>query len=54
MPLNAYPPTCDAESFDLKLKAAKECSLVDFAFYGGIVPGNVDRLEELADRGVVG
>jgi allantoinase len=54
MPLNAYPPTCDAESFDLKLKAAKECSLVDFAFYGGIVPGNVDRLEELADRGVAG
>lgn len=54
MPLNAYPPTCDAECFDLKLKAAKECSLVDFAFYGGIVPGNVDRLEELAERGVAG
>ena len=23
MPLNAHPPTCDAESFDLKLAAAK-------------------------------
>jgi allantoinase len=54
MPLNAYPPTCDAESFDVKLKAAKESSLVDFALWGGIVPGNIDRLEELAERGVAG
>lgn len=54
MPLNAYPPTCDAESFDLKLVAAKASSLVDFAFYGGLVPGNLEHLEELAERGVAG
>lgn len=54
MPLNAYPPTCDAESFDLKLAAAEARSLVDFAFWGGLVPGNVERLDELAERGVVG
>ena len=54
MPLNAYPPTCDAESFDLKLAAAKASSLVDFAFYGGLVPGNLEHLEELAERGVAG
>src|SRR5215216_2463484 len=30
MPLNAYPPTTDAESFDLKLEAAEASSLVDF------------------------
>jgi allantoinase len=54
MPLNAHPPTIDAESFDLKLKAAEASSLVDFAFWGGLVPGNVDRMEELATRGVIG
>jgi allantoinase len=31
MPLNAYPPTTNAESFDLKLAAAEASSLVDFA-----------------------
>src|SRR6516225_3142807 len=54
MPLNAHPPTIDRESFRLKLEAAQARSLVDFAFWGGLVPGNLDRLEELADCGVVG
>lgn len=54
MPLNASPPTIDGPSFDLKLAAARQSSLVDFAFWGGIVPGNLDRLPELAERGVVG
>jgi allantoinase len=54
MPLNAHPPTIDPESFDLKLRAAEASSLVDFAFWGGIVPGNADRLEELSACGVVG
>jgi allantoinase len=54
MPLNAYPPTCDGESFDLKLAAAKASSLVDFALWGGIQPDNFDQLEELAERGVAG
>ncbi len=54
MPLNAHPPTLDATSFDLKLAAAQSSSLVDFAFWGGLVPGNVPNMEELADRGVIG
>jgi allantoinase len=54
MPLNAHPPTCDACSFDEKLIAAGEKSVTDFAFWGGLVPGNVNKLEELAERGVVG
>ena len=54
MPLNAHPPTIDAESFNLKLAAAKKSSLVDFAFWGGLVPGNLDKLDELADCGVIG
>ena len=54
MPLNAYPPTLDAASFDRKLEAAQASSLVDFAFFGGLVPGNVECLEPLAERGVAG
>ena len=54
MPLNASPPTLDVESFDLKLKAAQSSSLVDFGLWGGLVPGNLEHLDELADRGVVG
>jgi len=54
MPLNAHPPTLDAESFDQKLSAAEGKSFADFAFWGGLVPGNLDHLEELGDRGVIG
>ena len=54
MPLNAHPPTCDAQSLDLKVAAAEASSLVDFALWGGLIPGNVGRLDELAQRGVVG
>jgi len=54
MPLNSSPPTIDAESLRLKLAEAEKKSLTDFALWGGLVPGNLDRLGELADRGVVG
>ena len=29
-------------------------SCVDYGLWGGLVPGNLDRLEELAERGVIG
>lgn len=54
MPLNAYPPTNDGAAFDEKRALAEASSLVDFAFYGGLVPGNLDDMDELAERGVVG
>ena len=54
MPLNNLPVTTDGPAFDLKLEAAKRSSLVDFGFWGGLVPGNLDRLAELADRGAIG
>jgi allantoinase len=54
MPLNALPPTIDGPAFDAKRAAAERAALVDFALWGGLVPHNVDRLEELAARGVVG
>ena len=54
MPLNAHPPTIDARSFDAKLAAAQRSSLIDFALWGGIVPGNLGNLDELAKQGVIG
>jgi allantoinase len=52
MPLNAHPPTVDAEAFDAKVAAARASAHVDFALWGGLIPGA--KLEELAERGVVG
>jgi allantoinase len=54
MPLNSLPPTIDAAAFALKLAAARRSSRVDFALWGGLVPGNADRLEELRDAGAIG
>jgi allantoinase len=54
MPLNAHPPTLDAESFDLKRRAAEASSVVDFALWGGLTPVNLDKMRELGERGVIG
>jgi allantoinase len=54
MPLNSSPPTLDGPAFDLKLAAARASSYMDFALWGGLTPTNLDKLEELAERGVVG
>jgi allantoinase len=54
MPLNSTPCTVNAEAFDRKRAALEESSITDFALWGGLIPGNVPELAELADRGVVG
>jgi len=54
MPLNNLPVTTDANAFDLKLEAATRSSVVDFGLWAGLVPGNVDRISELVERGVAG
>ncbi len=54
MPLNSSPPTLDVESFDRKLAACNGRAFADFALWGGLTPDNVDQLEALAGRGVVG
>jgi allantoinase len=54
MPLNAIPPTLDAASFAAKAEAARGVARVDVALWGGLVPGDVDRLDELAAAGAVG
>jgi allantoinase len=54
MPLNSLPPTLDGAGFDAKVAAADGALHVDIGLWGGLVPGDPDRLDELADRGVLG
>ena len=54
MPLNSTPPVIDAAAFDAKRTAAERESVVDFGIWGGIVPGNLEQLEALRERGVIG
>ena len=53
MPLNNDPPTLDGASLALKAEAVAGNSIVDYGLWGGVVPGNLDRLGELRDGGVV-
>jgi allantoinase len=54
MPLNSTPCTVDAAAFDRKRAALAQSSITDFALWGGLIPGNITEMAELADRGVVG
>ncbi|AET70778.1 allantoinase [Desulfosporosinus orientis DSM 765] len=54
MPLNCSPCTLDAKNLKAKLAVAEKDSLVDYGFWGGLTPKNLDNLEELAECGVIG
>ncbi|MCM3389185.1 allantoinase AllB [Ureibacillus chungkukjangi] len=54
MPLNSNPPTIDVPSLELKEQLSAEKSIVDYRFWGGLVPENISELESLAERGVIG
>ncbi|HVU15597.1 MAG TPA: allantoinase AllB [Candidatus Didemnitutus sp.] len=53
MPLNSLPPVLDAASFAEKKALAEKKSVTDFSLWGGLVPGNLDRLGELRDAGAI-
>ena len=42
------------DEFDRKRAALEAASITDFALWGGLVPGIVGEMAELAERGVVG
>ncbi|MCI3923730.1 allantoinase AllB [Paenibacillus sp. TRM 82003] len=54
MPLNGNPPTVTPEALDAKAALADGSSAVDYAFWGGLVPGKLDALEPMHALGVVG
>ena len=54
MPLNSEPPVLDAARLREKRALAEEKSCTDFALWGGLVPGNLDKLAGLRDAGAIG
>ena len=60
MPCTSIPPVISGENFDYKLGIVKPKAYVDFAFWGGVTPEQVESgeykksLKELKDRGIVG
>jgi allantoinase len=54
MPLNSSPVTITAEAFQQKLDATKGKLYCNCGFWGGVVPGNLDKLDELIKSGVLG
>ncbi len=60
MPCTSIPPVTTGQNFDYKLSIVKPKAYVDFAFWGGVTPQQVESgeykksLRELKDRGIVG
>lgn len=54
MPLNNLPVTTTVEAFDLKLEAMRRSARVDYGLWAGLVPGNLDQLAPLVERGAMG
>ena len=54
MPLNSTPCTVNAQEFDRKRAALEASSITDFGLWGGLVPGSIPDMAEMAERGVVG
>lgn len=54
MPLNSSPVTTTFDSFDQKIQSAENKLYADSGFYGGLIPGNAEKLEPLIKRGVLG
>lgn len=54
MPLNCIPSTTTVAALEEKRRAARGQAHVDYAFWGGVVPGNAAELEPLARAGVRG
>jgi allantoinase len=60
MPCTSIPPITTAAHYDYKLKIVKPKAYVDFAFWGGVTPEQVESgeykksLKELKDKGIIG
>jgi allantoinase len=54
MPLNSVPVTTTVHALERKARAAERRASVDYAFWGGVIPGNVDELVPLSRAGARG
>jgi len=60
MPCTSVPQVTSGRNFDCKLEVVEKKAFVDFAFWGGVTPGQVksgeyrQTLKELKERGIIG
>ncbi|MEC0277548.1 allantoinase [Bacillus halotolerans] len=54
MPLNCIPSTVTAENLLAKAEIGRRKSAVDFALWGGLVPGHIDDIHPIAEAGAIG
>jgi allantoinase len=54
MPLNSTPCTTTADELETKRAALEASSVADFGLWGGLVPGSIDQMAGMAERGAVG
>ena len=54
MPLNCIPVTTTKAAFREKIDAVDDKLWVDCGFWGGVIPQNIDDLDELLNAGVLG
>jgi len=54
MPLNCIPATTNKSALLEKLNAVQDKLWVDCGFWGGVIPDNIDQLDELLTAGVLG
>ncbi|MBR0092512.1 MAG: amidohydrolase family protein [Lachnospiraceae bacterium] len=51
MPLPCEPETVNEENFRIKEKAASDQAVVDYAFWGGMIPSNISEMQKLYELG---
>jgi allantoinase len=54
MPLNSIPPTTSVSALQTKASSAQSRCLIDYGFWGGVVPGNASELDAMVEQGVLG
>ena len=54
MPLNSSPVSVSKDFFFAKIKSTENKMKVDCGFWGGLIPNNIENLEELINSGVLG
>jgi allantoinase len=54
MPLNSIPATTTLEALEIKARTAKGQCLIDYGFWGGVIPGNSRELAPMAAAGALG
>jgi len=54
MPLNSLPVTTTVDALNAKINSAKNKLYADCGFYGGVIPGNLNKLKPLVENGILG